>query len=75
VLAALVAAVPADVCVGVGTVMDDTVKDLAEIKALGAKFAISPINPTGFIAECHRVGLLPVPAGASPIHCSFACAD
>lgn len=43
--------------------MDDTVKDLVEIAALGAKFALSPINPIGFIEECHRVGLLAVPAG------------
>lgn len=54
---------PADVCIGVGTVMDDTVCCLEEIRQLGGKFALSPINPTGFINECHRVGLVAVPAG------------
>jgi 2-keto-3-deoxy-6-phosphogluconate aldolase len=29
----------------------------------GGKFALSPLNPIGFIDECHRVGLLAVPAG------------
>ena len=54
---------PSHVCVGVGTVMDDTVQCLEEIKQLGGKFALSPLNPLGFIDECHRVGLLAVPAG------------
>lgn len=56
---------PAGVCVGVGTVMDETVSCLEEIKQLGGKFALSPIAPTGFIAECHRLGLLAVPSGLS----------
>ena len=45
--------------------MDDTVVCLEEIAALGARFALSPINPTGFIKECHRLGLLAVPSALS----------
>eukprot|EP00039_Didymoeca_costata_P031320 m.34176 g.34176 ORF g.34176 m.34176 type:complete len:611 (+) comp8684_c0_seq1:108-1940(+) len=63
VLKTLTEKLPADVCIGVGTVMDDTVCCLEEIRQLGGKFALSPINPTGFINECHRVGLVAVPAG------------
>eukprot|EP00051_Salpingoeca_urceolata_P033043 m.18593 g.18593 ORF g.18593 m.18593 type:complete len:709 (+) comp5752_c0_seq2:2506-4632(+) len=65
VLGELVQKLPADVCVGVGTVMDDTVFELPEIAALGGRFALSPINPTGFIDACHAVGLLAVPSGLS----------
>lgn len=50
--------------VGVGTVMDATVCDLADIAKLGGRFALSPIDPLGFIDECHRLGLLAVPAGS-----------
>ena len=35
---------PLEMSLGVGTVMDDTVKDLAEAKSLGATFALSPID-------------------------------
>ena len=62
-LKTLTSQAPAGVCVGVGTVMDDTVCHLEEVKQLGGRFALSPINPTGFIPECHRLGLLAVPAG------------
>lgn len=65
VLAEIVRLVPDDVCVGVGTVMDCDVPIIPEIAALGAKFALSPINPTGFIDACHAVGVLAVPAGLS----------
>ena len=54
-----------EVCVGVGTVMDDTVCEIAEIARLGGKFALSPINPKGFIRECHRHGIVAVPSGLS----------
>eukprot|EP00041_Stephanoeca_diplocostata_P026028 m.693765 g.693765 ORF g.693765 m.693765 type:complete len:614 (+) comp22875_c0_seq8:154-1995(+) len=60
---------PPDVVVGVGTVMDDTVACLEEIKALGGKFALSPINPIGLIPECKRLGLLAVPSGLSSNEC------
>jgi 2-keto-3-deoxy-6-phosphogluconate aldolase len=63
VISTLVAAAPKDVLIGVGTVMDDTVSLLPEIKSLGAEFAVSPINPRNFIDECKRVGLVAVPAG------------
>eukprot|EP00036_Acanthoecidae_sp_10tr_P011946 CAMPEP_0182927644 /NCGR_PEP_ID=MMETSP0105_2-20130417/13893_1 /TAXON_ID=81532 ORGANISM="Acanthoeca-like sp., Strain 10tr" /NCGR_SAMPLE_ID=MMETSP0105_2 /ASSEMBLY_ACC=CAM_ASM_000205 /LENGTH=619 /DNA_ID=CAMNT_0025065601 /DNA_START=14 /DNA_END=1873 /DNA_ORIENTATION=+ len=65
VLKTLVEKLPASVCIGVGTVMDDTVCNLEEIAGLGGKFALSPINPLGFIPECKRVGLLAVPSGLS----------
>lgn len=65
VLKTLVEQLPPHVCIGVGTVMDDTVSCLEEIAALGAKFALSPINPLGFIDECNRVGILAVPSGLS----------
>ena len=29
----------------------------------GAKFALSPINPLGFIDACHAAGLVAVPSG------------
>ncbi|EDQ85916.1 uncharacterized protein MONBRDRAFT_28906 [Monosiga brevicollis MX1] len=63
VLQTLVEKLPANVCVGVGTVMDADVPLLPEIARLGAKFALSPIDPLGFIDACHRVGILAVPAG------------
>ena len=31
--------------------------------SLGAKFALSPIEPQGFIKACHSSGILAVPAG------------
>ena len=65
VLHSLATECPAGVCVGVGTVMDDTVECLEEIAALGGKFALSPINPTGFITKCHKLGLLAVPSALS----------
>eukprot|EP00045_Choanoeca_perplexa_P017894 m.270959 g.270959 ORF g.270959 m.270959 type:complete len:632 (+) comp17669_c0_seq19:2242-4137(+) len=63
VLKTIIASVPKTVCVGVGTAMDVDVPILKEIANMGARFALSPIEPTGFIDECHRVGLLAVPAG------------
>eukprot|EP00730_Choanoeca_flexa_P014038 TRINITY_DN5987_c0_g1_i3.p1 TRINITY_DN5987_c0_g1~~TRINITY_DN5987_c0_g1_i3.p1 ORF type:complete len:602 (+),score=128.65 TRINITY_DN5987_c0_g1_i3:2-1807(+) len=63
VLKTIIANVPESVCVGVGTAMDVDVPILKEIADMGARFALSPIEPKGFIDECHRVGLLAVPAG------------
>eukprot|EP00048_Salpingoeca_helianthica_P015701 m.228137 g.228137 ORF g.228137 m.228137 type:complete len:640 (-) comp17410_c0_seq1:45-1964(-) len=63
VLREIAAGAPAHVAVGVGTVMDDTVCLLPEIAALGGQFALSPINPIGFIDACHEVGVLAVPSG------------
>jgi 2-keto-3-deoxy-6-phosphogluconate aldolase len=65
VLKTLVEKLPSHVCIGVGTVMDDTVCCLEEIAALGGKFALSPINPIGLIEECNRLGILAVPSGLS----------
>ena len=65
VLKTLAAECPAGTCVGVGTVMDDSVAFLEEVAALGGRFALSPINPTGFLVECHRLGLLAVPSALS----------
>eukprot|EP00055_Hartaetosiga_balthica_P006968 m.23224 g.23224 ORF g.23224 m.23224 type:complete len:621 (+) comp5530_c0_seq5:27-1889(+) len=63
VLQEIVRAVPDNVVVGVGTVMDEDVKNIKDIAALGARFALSPIEPFGFIDECHKHGILAVPAG------------
>merc|ERR1719272_2645494 len=65
VLKELVARSPPSTCIGVGTVMDDTVECLKEVKALGGKFALSPINPIGLIEECERLDMLAVPSGLS----------
>eukprot|EP00056_Hartaetosiga_gracilis_P020475 m.19585 g.19585 ORF g.19585 m.19585 type:complete len:612 (-) comp8487_c0_seq1:92-1927(-) len=63
VLQEIVKSVPASVVVGVGTVMDDDVKVIKDLPKLGARFALSPIEPIGFIDECHKHGILAVPAG------------
>lgn len=63
VVGGLRAALPADVLLGVGTVMDNTVDQIARAQELGATFALSPIDPVGFIDECHRRGVLAIPSG------------
>lgn len=63
VLRELASCAPPHVAVGVGTVMDDSVSLLGEVAALGGRFALSPINPIGFIDACHALGLLAVPSG------------
>ena len=50
--------------VGVGTIMHAA--DVAKIAELGATFALSPINPPGFVVECLRLGVVPVPAASTP---------
>ena len=50
--------------VGVGTVMHAS--DVQELADLGATFALSPVNPLGFVTECLRVGIVPVPAAFTP---------
>lgn len=60
---------PADIAIGIGTVMDDTVCDLQRAAALGATFALSPIDPIGFVEECQRRGILAVPAGFTANEC------
>eukprot|EP01114_Cavostelium_apophysatum_P004421 TRINITY_DN1464_c1_g1_i4.p1 TRINITY_DN1464_c1_g1~~TRINITY_DN1464_c1_g1_i4.p1 ORF type:complete len:542 (+),score=130.41 TRINITY_DN1464_c1_g1_i4:279-1904(+) len=65
ILKELVAKVPAEKCmIGVGTVTD--VGQLDELAKIGIKFAISPISPKGFVQECHRRGILAIPAAFSP---------
>ena len=49
---------------GVGTI--EHVDQVAEAAALGAKFALSPVNPAGFIAACEELGVLAMPAAYSP---------
>ena len=63
VVGGLRAALPADVLLGVGTVMDNTVDQIARAQELGATFALSPIDPVGFVDECHRRGVLAIPSG------------
>ncbi len=50
--------------VGVGTVMHK--EQVAAVAAKGAKFALSPINPKGFIQECKKYNIVCVPAAFSP---------
>jgi 2-keto-3-deoxy-6-phosphogluconate aldolase len=69
VLSGLRAALPPHVLLGVGTVMDDTVSQLAVVKALGGTFALSPIDPTGFLEECHRLGMLAIPSAFTSNEC------
>ena len=56
------AELPSHVMLGVGTVMDETVSEVALAASLGATFALSPIEPVGFIEECHRRGVLAIPS-------------
>ena len=42
--------------------MDETVSEVGTAAALGATFALSPIDPIGFVDECHRRGVLAVPS-------------
>ena len=65
VLAGLKRELPPHVLLGVGTVMDETVSQVATAASLGASFALSPIDPVGFVDECHRRGVLAVPSGFS----------
>jgi len=60
---------PSDVVLGVGTVMDNTVCDLERAAALGASFALSPIDPIGFVEECSRLGILAVPSAFTSNEC------
>ena len=69
VLTGLRKALPPHVLLGVGTVMDDTVSQIGLIKSLGASFALSPIDPIGFIDECHRHGVLAVPSALTSNEC------
>eukprot|EP01121_Diplochlamys_sp_Union-15-3_P005445 TRINITY_DN1577_c0_g1_i2.p1 TRINITY_DN1577_c0_g1~~TRINITY_DN1577_c0_g1_i2.p1 ORF type:complete len:538 (+),score=103.89 TRINITY_DN1577_c0_g1_i2:45-1658(+) len=65
VITELVKAIPKDKCViGIGTVMD--IKQLEGVVNTGVKFALSPINPKGFVEECHKHGILAIPAAFSP---------
>ena len=63
ILIGLRASLPPRVLLGVGTVMDETVSHVGTAASLGATFALSPIDPVGFIDECHRHGVLAVPSG------------
>ena len=69
ILTGLRAALPPTVLLGVGTVMDDTVSLLPRLKALGATFALSPIDPVGFVGECQRLGLLAIPSAFTSNEC------
>jgi len=48
---------------GVGTVLDKS--QIEQLVGL-VDFAISPINPSGFIAECHKYNILAIPGASSP---------
>jgi Entner-Doudoroff aldolase len=67
VLSSLVTAVGHKARVGVGTVMRS--EELALVARLGATFALSPINPQGFVQRCLELGIVPVPAAFTPTEC------
>eukprot|EP00933_Yihiella_yeosuensis_P037690 TRINITY_DN31680_c0_g1_i1.p1 TRINITY_DN31680_c0_g1~~TRINITY_DN31680_c0_g1_i1.p1 ORF type:complete len:612 (-),score=93.05 TRINITY_DN31680_c0_g1_i1:78-1709(-) len=69
VLSGLRQRLPSHVLLGVGTVMDDTVSQVPLAKALGATFALSPIDPIGFVEECHRHGVLAIPSAFTSNEC------
>ena len=60
---------PADVVLGIGTVMDDTVSEIPLAKSLGATFALSPIDPIGLIEVCTSLGVLAVPSAFTSNEC------
>ena len=60
---------PADVVLGIGTVMDDTVSEIPLAKSLGASFALSPIDPIGLIEVCTSLGVLAVPSAFTSNEC------
>ena len=52
-----------NVSLGVGTVMDETVHSaLSRALALGARFALSPIEPVDFVSSATALGILPIPS-------------
>eukprot|EP00946_MAST-07B_sp_MAST-7B-sp1_P005192 g5192.t1 len=67
VLSALVTAVGHKAQVGVGTVM--RADELTLVSQLGATFALSPVNPQGFVQRCLELGIVPVPAAYTPTEC------
>ena len=60
----IVRAVGDRVVVGVGTVM--CAEQVDEAASMGARFALSPINPKGFVQRCRARGIVSVPAAYSP---------
>jgi Entner-Doudoroff aldolase len=48
---------------GVGTILDKS--QLASVVGI-VDFAISPVNPPGFIEECHKHNILAIPGACSP---------
>jgi len=60
---------PDKVLLGIGTVMDDSVCHIERAALLGADFALSPIDPDGFVHECHSRGVLAVPSALTSNEC------
>ena len=73
ILSELVARIGHRCVVGVGTVTDAV--QLKRVAELGARFALSPLNPPGFVAACAAHGVAPVPAAFSPQEVAAAAAD
>lgn len=69
VLAGLRSELPPQVALGIGTVMDDSVKQLRVARSLGATFALSPIDPIGFVEECQKLGVLAIPSAFTSNEC------
>jgi len=54
-----------DKCIiGVGTVT--TKAQVAQVAGWGVPFALSPVNPKGFIRACQKHGIISIPGAASP---------
>lgn len=56
---------PADVMLGVGTVMHPETA-LPEVAQWGAEFALSPVNPPNFVQIAHELGVLAIPGAGTP---------
>jgi 2-keto-3-deoxy-6-phosphogluconate aldolase len=67
VLAGLKGGLPPHVLLGVGTVMDETVSQVATAASLSASFALSPIDPVGFVDECPATAARRRAAAALPL--------
>jgi 2-keto-3-deoxy-6-phosphogluconate aldolase len=58
-----------NVALGIGNVMEIEKAELERARALGVSFAASPIEPFGFMEECRRLGILPVPSAFTATEC------
>jgi len=50
--------------IGVGTVTEK--KQVKTVASWGVAFALSPVNPKGFVKACHKRGIISIPGAGSP---------